>query len=218
MSLTKYQKFEPTTIHRAEIKNAPYNPRKISESNIKKLKKNIKEKGFFGGIVVNKTTMNLVSGHQRLAILDSLERKTDYELTVEMVSLTEKEEKEQNVFFNNPVTQGEFDELKLKDLFGNIDFQLAGFDAQDLAVFDIGMNEFGNKSEDIKEINNIKSVLREHKKKSREKNEMEGNTNFFIALVFETAEEKVLFCDRYKLDILEQYIKAKDFLKLLGIK
>ena len=107
--VSKYQKFETATINREQIKNAKYNPRRISDSAKKKLKDNIKRVGLLDTIVVNKNTMNIVSGHQRISILDSLERKKNYNLTVAMVDLSEKEEKEQNIFFNNTKVQGEFD-------------------------------------------------------------------------------------------------------------
>ena len=92
--ISKYQKFETKTISRSEIANAEYNPRRISDSAKKKLKDNIKRVGLLDTIVVNKNTMNIVSGHQRVSILDSLERNKDYSLTVSMVDLSEKEEKE----------------------------------------------------------------------------------------------------------------------------
>ena len=75
--VSKYQKFETATINRGQIKNAEYNPRRISDSAKKKLKDNIKRVGLLDTIVVNKNTMNIVSGHQRISILDSLERKKE---------------------------------------------------------------------------------------------------------------------------------------------
>ncbi|MCO7112465.1 ParB N-terminal domain-containing protein [Bacteroides uniformis] len=60
--VSKYQKFETATINRGQIKNAEYNPRRISDSAKKKLKDNIKRVGLLDTIVVNKNTMNIVSG------------------------------------------------------------------------------------------------------------------------------------------------------------
>lgn len=52
--VSKYQKFETATINRGQIKNAEYNPRRISDSAKKKLKDNIKRVGLLDTIVVNK--------------------------------------------------------------------------------------------------------------------------------------------------------------------
>lgn len=122
--VSKYQKFETATINREQIKNAKYNPRRISDSAKKKLKDNIKRVGLLDTIVVNKNTMNIVSGHQRISILDSLERKKNYNLTVAMVDLSEKEEKEQNIFFNNTKVQGEFDTDILAEMLSDIDLSV----------------------------------------------------------------------------------------------
>jgi hypothetical protein len=43
-------------------------------------------------------------------------------------------------------------------------------------------------------------------------------TNFFIGIIFETYQAKENFCEKYKVNSLEQYIKAEDFLKLLSVK
>jgi hypothetical protein len=138
--LSKYQKFTAQEIHRREIKNAPYNPRQISPKGRAKLKKNIKQRGLLETLVWNKMTGNLVSGHQRLAILDELERTDDYSLTVAVVELDEKQEMEQNVFFNSTTVQGFFDFDKLNLMLDEIDPFDAGFDEADLHIigYDIG--------------------------------------------------------------------------------
>ena len=135
--VSKYQKFETATINRGQIKNAEYNPRRISDHAKKKLKDNIKRVGLLDTIVVNKNTMNIVSGHQRISILDSLERKKDYNLTVAMVDLSEKEEKEQNIFFNNTKVQGEFDTDILASMLSDIDFECAGLDINDVGILGV---------------------------------------------------------------------------------
>jgi len=219
--ISKYQKFEAVTIHREEIKNAPYNPRKISDSNRKKLRNNLKTKGFLGGIVVNKNTMNLISGHKRLEILDSLERKTDYELTVDMTDMTDKEEKEQNIFFNNQSTQGEFEVDSLKSLLDEVDLFATGFDEVDLVVFDIDLHEFDNETEinqKQKATSEEIAAMKKRKKEHKDKSMRESDTNFFIAVIFQTSEEKIRFMNKYNLGLNEQYIKAEHFLKLLGVK
>lgn len=96
--LNRYFKSEPVEIARSSIRFANYNPRKITDSALKKLKQNIKRVGMLGGIIWNERTNNLVSGHQRVTVLDQLNgydgtTETDYILRVDKVNLSEKEEK-----------------------------------------------------------------------------------------------------------------------------
>ena len=103
------ERFEIVEIKRHQIKNAPYNPRTIKAENKKKLKNNLSEVGLLAPIIWNETTGNVVSGHQRLKILDELATEKDYTLTVSKVKLSEKTEKEQNLFMNNRGAHGEYD-------------------------------------------------------------------------------------------------------------
>lgn len=84
MGANKYENFEIKVINRSDIHEADYNPRKISDNSLKKLKRwfATEGKGQLAPLVVNKNTMTLVSGHQRLKCLDQLNRKNDYDLTV----------------------------------------------------------------------------------------------------------------------------------------
>jgi hypothetical protein len=79
---------------------------------------------------VNKRTGRVVSGHQRLNALDALEGTQDYHLDVTVVDLTEKEEREQNVFLNAGDAQGAFDEEMLGKLLAEaeLDVERIGLD------------------------------------------------------------------------------------------
>jgi hypothetical protein len=97
-------------IQRSEIKLAPYNPRAASKEAARRLRQNIEEVGLLGpALVWNSRTGNLISGHLRLAQLDVLEEGAEYALDMTVVDWPEKKERAQNVFLNNPWTQGEFD-------------------------------------------------------------------------------------------------------------
>lgn len=130
-------------IPRSQINFASYNPRKISPEARKKLKANLKERGLMGGIVWNATTGNLVSGHQRVSIMDEINKydpltqKNDYEINVDVVELDEKSEKEQNLFMNNRSVQGEFDDEMLRSILQGIDYTAAGFDDFDISMLGI---------------------------------------------------------------------------------
>ena len=129
-------------IKRSEINFVNYNPRKISDEAKKQLKANLKRIGLLGGVVWNKTTGNLVSGHQRVSVMDEVNRyesgENDYELRVEVVEMDEKTEKEQNIFMNNRSVQGEFDTDMLENMLSDIDYANAGLDDFDLQMLGIG--------------------------------------------------------------------------------
>ena len=88
------QKFKIKRIHREQLKEAEYNPRFIDGEAKKRLSKNIKNVGLLETLVWNERTGNLISGHQRLSILDKIEKGTDYYLDVAVVDLDEVSEKE----------------------------------------------------------------------------------------------------------------------------
>lgn len=124
---------EVKSIPRNEIKEADYNPRIIDEDNLKKLTKDIREHGLVTPLVWNKRTGVLVSGHQRLAAMDKIHRKKDYEVPVAVIDVDEKEEKQLNVQMNNPSLQGSWDLGALAELRDDgISFEDMGFDKGDI--------------------------------------------------------------------------------------
>ena len=146
---------ETKVIMRSIINFAAYNPRKISDEARKKLKANLKRVGLLGGIVWNKRSGNLVSGHQRVGIMDEVNgyvqdtHANDYPIKVEVVDLDDKTEKEQNLFMNNRSVQGEFDDDMLRELIEDIDIDLAGFNDFDLEMLGIddGSTSIGKNDE-----------------------------------------------------------------------
>jgi ParB-like chromosome segregation protein Spo0J len=128
------------TIKRSEIKAAEYNPRKIGDAERSRLRKGIKKLGLLGPIIWNRRTGILVSGHQRLGIMDKLtppedriDDGKDYMIQVAAVDMNEIEEKAANLLLNNPKAQGEFTLEGLQPLLASpgLDFEAAGFDAAD---------------------------------------------------------------------------------------
>ena len=102
--MSKYFTSEKSTVMRSEIHFADYNPRKIDDEGRRALKRSIKRYGVVDGIVINKQTNNtIVGGHQKVAILDELQKydeetkANDYELSVSVVDLDPKAEKELNI-------------------------------------------------------------------------------------------------------------------------
>ena len=146
--LSKHVSFTPENIHRREIKNAPYNPRQISKEARSRLKKNIATIGLVAPIVWNRTTGNIVGGHQRLSVLDDLERTDDYLVPVAAVEMDDTTEKVQNVFLNNTEAQGEWDLESLGLLLNGLpDLELTGFDLGDLHQI-FGTNITGDSTKD----------------------------------------------------------------------
>lgn len=145
MGKLKYTTGESREVYRSEIKPAGYNPRTISKDQRDTLKRGIRKFGVVGGIVVNERTgMTLVGGHQRLSVLDELNKfnpetnENDYTLNVEVVDISEKEEKELNILLNNPNAQGQWDYDKLAVIVPEIDIHVAGLTDEDIAIIDIG--------------------------------------------------------------------------------
>lgn len=136
----KVKQSETIILKRSKITPADYNPRTITEDARKALKKSIKENGIIGGMVWNKQTGNLVSGHQKLSIADEVNKYevgNDYEIKVEVIDVDLKKEKELNVFFNSKAVQGEMDYKKLAQIYPDIDASLAGLDDVDISLIEI---------------------------------------------------------------------------------
>lgn len=148
MKPNKIKQAEQRTVKRSEINFASYNPRTISEEARKKLKKNLQTVGLLGGVVWNMRSGNLVSGHQKVSIMDAVNRydaetgANDYEFRVEVVDFDDKTEKEQNLFMNNRAVQGTYDDDMLRELLQGIDYTNAGFDDTDMQL--LGLGDFGD--------------------------------------------------------------------------
>lgn len=98
-----YSKSETKVIKRSEINLTPYNIKNHSDEQIKLQAKNIRTKGYFGGVLINSVTGNIIDGNRRVQSLDILNKydgtpKTDYEIKVEVTELDAKAEKEQLAF------------------------------------------------------------------------------------------------------------------------
>ncbi len=188
MKGNKINQPESREIKRSDINFAMYNPRKITQEAKKSLKANLKRVGLLGGIVWNETTGNLVSGHQRISIIDEVNkynpetRENDYLIRVEVVHMDEKTEKEQNIFMNNRGVQGEFDSDMLKNMLDGIDYNLAGLNDFDLNMLGIGdldfsLNEDVWRKEDI--LDDSLLVIDEATKGGNENKGISRSSNFY---------------------------------------
>ena len=125
---------------RSQIHPADYNPRQISDERRKQLKRSIKRYGVVGGIVVNEATgYTIVGGHQKVDVLDELNKypDNDYALRVEVINVDEKTEKSLNVALNNPNIGGTWDFDKMRELIPDIDYKDAGLTDADLNMIGV---------------------------------------------------------------------------------
>ena len=233
--ISKYIKSTPVVLNRSQIHFASYNPRTISDEGRKSLKRGIKKFGMLGGIVVNKTTgYTIVSGHQRVSVMDELQKydeKTkanDYTLRVDLIEVDEKGEKELNILLNNPNAQGEWDYDKMRELIPDIDYKDAGLNESDLSLIGCDQlfktEEENNISDEIKKMQEPvkeqkeqeKAAKAEHMKAVKQEvrqaaDKSAANMDAYIMLSFDSNDSKIAFCKKYGLDPDNKFIKGEDF-------
>ena len=145
MELSKYFNSEIVELNRSQIKFADYNPCIITDEGKKALKRSVKRYGVIGNnILVNKRTgYTIVSGHQKVAILDSQNKynpatkENDYILRIEIIDVDEKEEKTINILLNNQNVGGEWDYNRLREIVPDIDYKDAGLTEADLNIIGV---------------------------------------------------------------------------------
>jgi len=122
-------------IKATELLPADYNPRKDlkpGDAEYEKLKRSLEEFGYVEPVIWNKTTGNVVGGHQRLKVLLSMGMT---EIDCVVVELTPEKEKALNVALNK--ISGDWDKDKLalliSDLQGaDFDVSLTGFEPAEI--------------------------------------------------------------------------------------
>lgn len=120
----------------SELNRAAYNPRvelKAGDDVYEKLKRSIEEFGYVEPIVWNKTTGNVVGGHQRLTVLEDLGHE---EVDVVVVELDEKQEKVLNLALNKVKGEWEYGSLAtlIKEMQDEgFDYTLTGFEDTEVA-------------------------------------------------------------------------------------
>jgi hypothetical protein len=186
------QRFEMVTVHRLELKNAPYNPRVLTDAAKRKLKKGLGKHGLLSPLTWNARTGNLVSGHQRLSILDAEAGTQDYTLDVARVELDDRAEREANILFNNAEASGDWDLGKLSEMMADqaIDIDGTGFDAADVyRLFGdsplAGRGQMDELAEKLRDA--AKSYDKAVSKQER------GSQDFYLVVVFRDDAERTAF-------------------------
>lgn len=211
MAKSKYQAYDTETISRDMIKNAPYNPRIMDEKAKKRLRKNIAKHGLVAALTWNKRTGNLVGGHQRLEQLDALEKTKDYDLTVCVVDVDEREEAALNVQLNNPSMQGEWDLDKLANMTEEFDLDLSedlGFTDSDIDFMFEGDDRFSQLFETAEgekmrgDLEKVKAARKQSVDNLKDRN----NINWYTVIVFENETDRDAFMKEISIPKYEKYV------------
>lgn len=219
MARSKYQAYETETISRSQIKNAPYNPRFMDDKAKKALQKNIASHGLVAALTWNKRTGNLVGGHQRLEQLDALEKNKDYELTVCVVDVDEREEATLNVQLNNPSMQGEWDLDKLANMAEEFDLNFEkdlGFSKEDIDFMFDGDDRYSEmfESEEKEEMRDSLQQIHEKRKLRKEDMKDKSSIDCFAVIVFPTKKDRDRFYKEISVPSMEKYITEEQVRRL----
>ena len=201
MELSKYIKSESVELNRSAIHFADYNPRKLSDESRKTLKRGIKKFGLVGGIVVNKRTgLTVVSGHQRLSVMDELQKfpDNDYKIRVDVINVDEKQEKELNILMNNPNAQTE-EENSIADALSDMMLPVTELKEADKAAKQL------ERAEKVAHMKEVKQQVKENAQKQAE------NMDAYVMLSFDTYEAKAAFCKRFGYEPDMKFIKGEVF-------
>ena len=239
---SKYIKSESVELKRSAINLAAYNPRLISDEARKNLKRGIKKYGLVGGIIANKQTgMTLVSGHQRLSVMDELNKypANDYILRVDIIDVDSTKEKELNILLNNPNAMGSWDMDALAELIPDIDYKAAGLTEEDLSLigcdFLFQTEEESNLADSLNDvmvpIQEMKASdkaerqleksekvahMKDLKKQVREDSaEKAQDMEAYVMLSFSTYEAKTTFMQRFGYDKDEKFITGEIFSEII---
>jgi hypothetical protein len=197
------ENYEVVEMNRTELKGAPYNPRVLGDHEAKKLKAALKRHGLVAPITWNKRTGNVVGGHQRLKMLDSLMKSSSYTLHVAVVDVDMPREKELNLLLNNQQAMGSFDLAALKDMLDDKEVTLegAGFDVADV-IHMFGDTAFDEtREDDLRELAGKLGELASHYTAIQTRNQQKTTGESFLVFVFPDSDH---------VDALLAHMRAKD--------
>jgi hypothetical protein len=169
--------------------------------------------------VWNRRTGNLVSGHQRLSILDKLEKSKNYELDVSVIDVDEDEEKRLNVQLNNASMQGSYDYELLGELALDLGDSLEdlGFSDFDAEIMFGASDRFQELIPDSVAVETAKADIREIKENRAAMNEKyskEQNADYYFVVVCKDQKEKDAILAEMSIPNTEQYVSASQLKRL----
>ena len=160
----------------ADMNRAVYNPRvdlQPGDHEYESIKRSIQRHGLVQPIVWNRRTNTVVSGHQRLTVLEDL---GETEADVSVVDLDEIAEKQLNIALNK--IEGTWDDRKLSELLVELgdDATETGFTLPEIEVLQ----------------NELQSFFSEEEKKPDGAGEDQPKDFYLLTLQFDRADEKDL--------------------------
>lgn len=160
----------------ADMNRAAYNPRvdlQPEDEEYQAIERSLKRHGLVQPVVWNCRTNTVVSGHQRLTVLEA---QGETEVTVSVVDLDDIQEKELNVALNK--ITGEWDDDKLSVILNELGEEAAdtGFT---LPEIDVLRDE-------------LKSYFNDVTAPDEEEPTEEPEESFLLSLTFDAADEKPL--------------------------
>lgn len=218
--LSKYQQFEMVRMKRSALREHPKNPRVLLPSAGKRLKGKMKQVGLLQPVIWNKRSGWLLGGHQRLGVLDALEKYDgatgahDYLLDVSVVDLEERRELEMLVFLNNPSAMGvwETDLLAAINLDAGVDFASMGFDRMDVDMLFDGDARFSelfvDEAAEAKEAKGTLEKIKADRKASAEQLKEGNSADFYFVVVCKDQDEKDEVMKRLGVPVYEQFVSA----------
>ena len=144
--MKEFKQSETQTINRSQIHFAPYNPKKHTDEQVKAILKDLKKNGFYGGIVWNKVTGNLIDGHKRVMAHDLYHKyngtpATDYTIKVEVAEFDLKTEKARNIWHTK--SQTPLDDDLMRSLVPDLDnYQDAGLTDFDVSMYSVNIDDY----------------------------------------------------------------------------
>lgn len=211
------ENFEVVEIHRRELVNSPYNPRKITDQEKAKLKKAMARHGLVSPITWNARTKFIVGGHQRISVLDSIAGTSDYTLKVARIDVDPTKEREINVLLNNAQAGGSFDLELLKPMFDDpeVSIEGAGFTPNDMVSM-FGTGVFDNRAADLEDFADHLSQISEKYSKVAEVNKAKGENEHYLVFVFPDGAHADALIEALKLEP-NRYQNGQYLMDKLGV-
>uniref|UniRef100_UPI00242E04E1 hypothetical protein n=1 Tax=Bilophila wadsworthia TaxID=35833 RepID=UPI00242E04E1 len=146
----------------------------------------------------------------------------DYQLRITVVDLTDREEKQANVFLNNPDAQGDWD----VGMLGNL-MQADGFTAEELGftestavmMFD-GDPRFSALFQDTEDVTATKEQIREvrdHRADSMKDMQEAQSADFYFTVVFQNQKAKDRFLMEMGVPVCEQFVNGDILSRRFGV-
>lgn len=213
--MSKTESYEMRVVKRSKINLADYNPRQIDKETRNRLKKGLKKFGLVTPLLVNGSDMTLISGHQRIGVMDELEKYPDngYELNVSVVYLSKEDEMALNVQMNNTSMMGEFDVTGLTnmiDLGANVsDF---GFSESDIDIM-FGDNpdivDFLSDSEEVEKSKEEIQKVRDHRQEMTKEQKEQNSASYYFIVVCASSGEKKELMNKMGVPEYEEFVDSK---------